>query len=372
MPDDLAHQWAQAPDALRGAGLERGRHGRARGRRRAWATLAADEEDAGGDGADPHRRPRHVPVRDRQGPRPAAAARRRRARRSRPGRGRRALRHRPRPGAGLHRPARGPVGRAAGRQGHRREDRRRAAQRATGPRDGHRGRDPGEARRVRKALHRARPTSCGCSRTSPRCARSSWSGPRTRRRTARAAAEAAEALGMRTAGRARLRSATFRTARGSIARGELRSARPDMPVPPLAHPSAAAVRAVRDAGPIGDAVGDRRPRRRSRVTLDTGWQIKFDPEDAGRDGGWQNGALGRGLAGRHRPARLQRQADRRPVPRHDRLVPAEAQDARRRRPASTGAALRGRPPRRDRLAQRRAHRPQRQPVRAVHAARARA
>ena len=50
-----------------------------------------------------------------------------------PGPGARDLRDRPVAGAGLHRAARGPVGRAAGREGHRREDRRRTccAARAT-------------------------------------------------------------------------------------------------------------------------------------------------------------------------------------------------------------------------------------------------
>ena len=122
MPPELVPQWRTRPpssapstgpccatttleaDDLLG-GLARGR-GRCR---RAGAAL--------------HRRPRHVPVRLRRGHGPVAGGQGRdRADRAR--RGPRALRRAPRAGAGLHRSARRPVGRAARRQGHRREDRR--------------------------------------------------------------------------------------------------------------------------------------------------------------------------------------------------------------------------------------------------------
>ena len=91
---------------------------RARGRRP--HALAVRGRDRGGRALlHPHRRPRHVPVRERDRARADAGRPPAGARRHGPGRGGRALRRDARAGAGLHRAARRPVRRAARREGHR-------------------------------------------------------------------------------------------------------------------------------------------------------------------------------------------------------------------------------------------------------------
>ena len=105
----------------------------ARGRRP--ARLAGRGRDRGRrEDADHDRRPRHVPMRERDVtvlyPRRAFAA----WRPVGPAEVRSALRDRPRAGARLHRPARRSLRRDPGREGHRREDRRRAAAQVREPR----------------------------------------------------------------------------------------------------------------------------------------------------------------------------------------------------------------------------------------------
>ncbi len=138
------------------ARLARARARRPGGRRRAGS---ARPHRGGGrrPGADPHGRPRPVPVRHGEGD--GAAARRPREEgptADRPGRGRAPLRDPTGAGAGLHRAAWRPVGRAPRREGHRREARRgdpapqrlaRRRARGGGPRRRPRAR-PGSAPRV--------------------------------------------------------------------------------------------------------------------------------------------------------------------------------------------------------------------------------
>ena len=171
--------------AVRGARLDRDRVGHARGRR-------PDGRLREGGGRrrrhrpDPHRRPRHVPVRRAGRDRPAPARPPGGAGRDGRGRGRGALRRPAGGGAGLHRAARRPVGRAARREGDRREDRGGAAQ---APRHA-RGRD--RRRGAREAVGAARADRAGGraarvprDRDAPGRRRRAAAGPG--RRTARAA-----------------------------------------------------------------------------------------------------------------------------------------------------------------------------------------
>ena len=143
MPDGLAVQWAQAPafwesfgwTVLDHDGLEADD---------LMHSLALAEERRGRQRADLHRRPRHVPVRHRQGAR-ADAAGAQGLHRDGPEGGEGALRHRPRARPRLHRPARRPVRRPARREGHRREDGGRHPPAQGRPRARDPRRDPREA-----------------------------------------------------------------------------------------------------------------------------------------------------------------------------------------------------------------------------------
>ena len=146
MPDALADQWERAPALYEALGWTVDRARRARGRR-----PDARLRDARGRRRrareDPHRRPRHVPVRGRRHHDPAPARAPGGPGRDGRRRGRGALRHPARDRAGLHRAARRPVRRAAGGEGDRREDRGRPAAPPRQPRGGDRGRGAREARR---------------------------------------------------------------------------------------------------------------------------------------------------------------------------------------------------------------------------------
>ena len=111
MPDGLADAVGEGAGAVRGARVEGARPLRARGRR-PDALARAGGGARGRQGADLHRRPRHVPVRDRERPR-ADAAGAQGLHRDGAGGGARVVRDRARAGAGLHRAARRPVRRAA-------------------------------------------------------------------------------------------------------------------------------------------------------------------------------------------------------------------------------------------------------------------
>ena len=113
------------------------------------------------------------------------------------GRGRAAVRDPPALVPGLHRAARRPLGRAARREGNRREDGSRAASppRVAG---GAIAEHCGSARHAFAARFATTPTSCARSRTSRRSAAPRGSAARaTARPTTRAAPKAARALGMR-------------------------------------------------------------------------------------------------------------------------------------------------------------------------------
>ena len=124
MPDDLAHQWELAPRLYEALGWSCARLRQLE----ADDLLGVARPGRGGRrrrGADPHGRPRHVPVRDRRGVGASAG----RAGQARPradgaGGGRGALRDRARARPGLHRAARRPLRRPAGDEGDRREARR--------------------------------------------------------------------------------------------------------------------------------------------------------------------------------------------------------------------------------------------------------
>ena len=144
MPDELERQWADAPALLRRVRLDDAAHARARSRRP--ARLAREDRGAGRRRrAALHRRPRHVPVRRRARHGAVSARRQGRPGGHRARRGPRALRDRAGAGARLHRAARRPVRRPAGREGHRREGRARPPAQARHARRRHRGR--GQARR---------------------------------------------------------------------------------------------------------------------------------------------------------------------------------------------------------------------------------
>ena len=151
----LPHRRAAALPRRPPAGARRARRRSGPTRRRSSARSAGRGEDAGDleaddllgalarvrgrgrrHGADLHRRPRHVPVRGRAG---AACCSRAAARTAPSSSTSTGVRERygiePDQVPGLHRAARRPVGRHPGRQGHRREDRGRAAARARRPRD---------------------------------------------------------------------------------------------------------------------------------------------------------------------------------------------------------------------------------------------
>ena len=226
MPDAAGRPVGARAGALRGARLD----GRPR-----TTTLEADdlmhayaaaEVDGRRARADPHRRPRHVPVRGRRDHDPAPARAPGGPGRDGRRRGRGALRHPAARRAGLHRAARRPVRRAAGREGDRREDRGRAAAPPRQPRGGDRRRDPREARRS-AARCSSRPTSCARSRTSRRCATPTSSARRTAPTDRAGGAEAARALGMgRLAARLEAPSAGRRQRRATRAARSCRAPRP--------------------------------------------------------------------------------------------------------------------------------------------------
>ena len=107
------------------------------------------------------------------------------------------------------------------------------------------------------------------------------------------------------------------------------------------------------------------------VRLDTGWEVKFDPEDAGRDGGWENGRWEEDWQDVTVPHVFN------PKPIDDQFLGTIAWYRMRLRTPPTparlrlGAALRGRTARRDGVAERHEARPAQGPVRAVRARRAR-
>ena len=120
-------------------------HDDARGRRPAAARSRAPRRAAGGTALILTGDRDMFQCVDRRRHGPAAARRQEGPDEIGPGRGARALRHRARAGARLHRAARRPVRRAAGRQGHRREDRGRPAPAQGRPRARDPRRDPREA-----------------------------------------------------------------------------------------------------------------------------------------------------------------------------------------------------------------------------------
>ncbi|CAA9485154.1 MAG: DNA polymerase I, partial [uncultured Solirubrobacteraceae bacterium] len=200
------------PGVLRGARLAVPARRRPGGRRR--PRLPRRRGDRGRRaGAPLHGRPRHVPVRlglrrrplPRQ--RPAGPGVRRRRR------GPRAVRDRAGAGAGLHRPARRPVGRAARREGHRGEDGGRAPARPRRPRSAHRAR-----RRSRRGHAQAPAPPAG--RRAPRAGRRAALLPRHRHPAPRpGGAPARPADGRRGRRRrgARARDAAPRRAAGEAA-----------------------------------------------------------------------------------------------------------------------------------------------------------
>ena len=66
VPDELAPQFADAPELLRGVRLDLASPSDSLEADDLLGSLAAREAEAGGAGADPDRRPRHVPVRARR------------------------------------------------------------------------------------------------------------------------------------------------------------------------------------------------------------------------------------------------------------------------------------------------------------------
>ena len=176
-------------------------------------------------------------------------------------------------------------------------------------RGGDRGRDPREARASRRRCS-GRRTSCGCSRTSPRCAD-------------RAGAPGRRAHGRRRAAR------RPREARDEPAGRALDAGSEPMPAglptldarhPPPSCPGSLAAPAA-DRGRCSPArCRPRRLRRRRRRPPEprrrstAAGSSSFDPTTRA-DARLETGRLGDGLARRHGPARLQPQAGRQRVPR---------------------------------------------------------
>ena len=187
MPEDLVHQWADAPDFFGAFGWEVATHESLEADD-LLGTYARLETEAGRHGAAVHRRPRHVPMRVEVGHRALREHRRQGRRGGRRRGGREEVRDRPRAGARLHRPARRPLRRhpRAPRASARRP-RPSCCESTARSRACSRRRSP---RRGRSCAPRcsARPTSFAPTRTSPPCATARSSARRTARPTAPGAA----------------------------------------------------------------------------------------------------------------------------------------------------------------------------------------